>query len=104
MFTKEFVTALATEVAKQVVNELPSAAPTAKEENPIYGIKELAKYLGVTVDWIHKRTGQRKEIPHMKVGGHLMFRKLDIDAWLMQWKVPVINPLSAGIGTIGKLK
>lgn len=98
MYTEEFMTAFAVKVAKQVLSELPSKPTQSKENDPIFTIEKLAAYLGVSKSWVNKRTGKRNEIPHIKVGGHLMFRKTEIDAWLAKQRVPVVNQLSAGLG------
>ena len=60
------------------------------EDDVIYDVQGLAKYLSVSNKWIYERT-QFKEIPHQKVKGLLRFRKKDIDKWLNTHNVPSIN-------------
>ncbi len=49
---------------------------------------EIAKYLNKSVNTIYQMTHKRI-IPHMKVGGTLLFDKEEIDTWLKSQKVPV---------------
>lgn len=52
----------------------------------LIGIKEIAEYLGVTVNtmyaWVHCQ-----QIPFYKVGRLVKFKKQDIDRWLEERKV-----------------
>jgi excisionase family DNA binding protein len=99
---EDFIDALAAAVAKRVIDILPKKLAAPKEDDKIFKVEELAKYLGVSKSWIHQRTA-RKEIPHIKSGLFLMFRKSDIDAWLDSQGVPVVNTLSTGIGKRGRI-
>lgn len=45
--------------------------------------KEVAVYLGLSVDSIYK-LAREKEIPHVKVGRRLLFKKDSIDRWLSE--------------------
>lgn len=67
-----------------------------KEEDTIFTMEGLCHYLQVEPDWIYKRTG-RKEIPHIKAGGLLRFRKRDIDKWLDTCQTPAVNSLSGSL-------
>lgn len=49
---------------------------------------EIAKYLNKSVNTIYQMTHKRI-IPHMKVGGTLLFDKEEIDTWLKSQQVPV---------------
>lgn len=50
----------------------------------LWGIEEVALFLGVPVSAVYKMTGPRSltPIPHVKLGGRLRFRRADIEAWL----------------------
>jgi len=87
---------LAHEVADEVAKILAPllANQPVKKEDSLLGVKELAEYLGVSVQWVYERV-QLKEIPYIKVGKHLRFCKSDIDTWLDSLKVPPMNPLSS---------
>ncbi|MDA3823092.1 MAG: helix-turn-helix domain-containing protein, partial [Bacteroidales bacterium] len=51
----------------------------------LWNIKQVAKYLNLSVDYIYQLT--RKElIPLNKVGNRVLFRKEDIDNWLLEKK------------------
>jgi len=59
------------------------------------GEVELRKNLGgVSKDWIYKRTAGN-EIPFVKVGRMIKFRRSDIDRWLAKQSTPAVIPLSA---------
>ena len=83
---------IADEVAKILV-PLLATQPVNKDDS-LLGVKELAQYLGVSVQWVYERV-QLKEIPHIKMGKHLRFRKSNIDTWLDSLKIPSMSPLSS---------
>jgi len=87
---------LAHEIADKVAKILAPlvAAQPVKKDDSLLGVKELAQYLGVSTQWVYERV-QLKEIPYIKVGKLLRFRKSGIDTWLDSLKVPPMNPLSS---------
>jgi len=87
---------LAHEIADEVAKILAPLLATqhVKKDDPLLGVKELAQYIGVSVQWVYERV-QLKEIPYIKVGKHLRFCKSDIDTWLDSLKVPPMSPLSS---------
>ncbi len=87
---------LAHEIADEVAKILAPLLATqpVKKDAPLLGVKELAQYLGVSVQWVYERV-QLKEIPYIKVGKLLRFRKSDIDGWLDGLKVLPMSPLSS---------
>ena len=87
---------LAHEIADEVAKILAPllATQSVKKDDSLLGVKELAQYLGVSTQWVYERV-QLKEIPYIKMGKHLRFRKWDIDTWLDGLKVPPMNPLSS---------
>ncbi len=64
-------------------------------EDTIFDVPGLVKYLKVSKKWIYERT-HLKEIPYLKVGGQLRFRKRDIENWLNTFKVPAVSTLNKG--------
>ncbi|OPY66095.1 MAG: Helix-turn-helix domain protein [Syntrophorhabdaceae bacterium PtaU1.Bin034] len=48
------------------------------QEESIFDIARLCQYLRVSRKWVYERT-RFNEIPHVKVGGTLMFRKREIE-------------------------
>jgi excisionase family DNA binding protein len=62
-------------------------------EEVLFTAKTLAVYLGVSEKWVYERV-QFKEIPYAKLGGNVRFIKKDIDNWIDDQKVPVVNRLS----------
>lgn len=53
-------------------------------------IKELAEYLSYSPPAIYKMVGQA-EIPSYKLSGKLLFKKSEIDDWLLDFKQPTIK-------------
>ncbi len=49
-------------------------------------VNELAEYLRVTPLWIYNRV-RKKEIPHLKIGRILRFRRSTIEEWLKSKEV-----------------
>jgi len=46
-------------------------------------IKEVARKLGVSENWVYSHLRLRKPfIPHIRLGGHIRFREVDIDKWV----------------------
>ena len=60
-------------------------------------IEEVAGLLRVPKSWIYARTsGEGEQIPFLKLGRHLRFRRSEIEAWLAaqsrnSQKLPVTN-------------
>lgn len=58
--------------------------------------KEACEYLGMPMATLYGLT-HRRQIPHIKRGRILMFKKDDIDQWMEQQRVPIaagIEPLA----------
>ncbi|MDI6760881.1 MAG: helix-turn-helix domain-containing protein [Candidatus Brocadiaceae bacterium] len=68
---------LADTLAVKVAEKLKSASKDQTDK--VFNVKELAQYLGQKPSWIYAHIG---EIPHVKKGGLLMFKKSLIDKWL----------------------
>jgi len=90
---------LVTAISDDVVAKLrPLLAARKVEEDSIeglMGVNELGNYLGgVSRDWIYQRTAGN-EIPFVRVGHLVKFRRSDIDRWLAKQSVPAVAPLSA---------
>jgi excisionase family DNA binding protein len=46
-------------------------------------IKEVARKLGVSENWIYSHLRLRKPlVPHVRLGGHIRFREVDIERWI----------------------
>lgn len=88
------IQAIAQAVTSEMVKVFKPLLNGKGEEDTIFTLERLCEYLNVEPDWIYKRTA-RKEIPYIKAGGLLRFRKRDIDKWLDTCKTPAVNPLSA---------
>ena len=51
------------------------------EREPLWSIEDIAEYLAVPVQHVHKMVAQRS-IPHFRIDEYLRFRRSDIDRWL----------------------
>ncbi len=92
-------------IAAAVVDRLRPAilglkAPPAQSDD-LMGLNQLAAYLGTSKDWIYQRTS-KNEIPHVKIGRLLKFRKADVDRWLSTRSVPDIASVSAPLPPGGR--
>ena len=46
-------------------------------------IKDVAKKLGVSENWVYSHLRVRKPlVPHVRLGGNIRFREEDIDIWI----------------------
>ena len=59
---------------------------TVVNSNDLLTVQEICELLKVSKTYIYWLTHQRK-IPHIKMYGHLMFRRSAIDAWLKDQEV-----------------
>src|SRR3990172_8163611 len=92
----ELLKAIAVEVVamlKPFLSRFLDASSKAGGEE-VMGVPELCAYLGVSKDWVYGRTA-RNEIPFLKVGHLVKFRRSEIDRWLSIRSVPAVAPLSA---------
>jgi excisionase family DNA binding protein len=69
-----------------------ATSPNAEDES-LFTVKTLAKYLQVSQQWVYERV-QHKEILHIKLGKFPRFKKSDINPWLETPKIPASEPLS----------
>ena len=91
----ELVGAIADAVMARLKPILTGLQTNPSQADNLMGVAELGKYLGgVSRDWIYQRTAGN-EIPFVKVGRMIKFRRLDIDRWLAKQSTPAVIPLSA---------
>jgi len=65
----------------------PPAPRTIQEQvDLLFDVAGLSRYIGVEISWIYEHTarGSRVDIPFIKVGRFLRFRRSSIDAWLAE--------------------
>lgn len=65
----------------------PEYAPV---ERTTLTVKEIAEYLGLSVDLIYKLVRQ-KQIPHIKIGARILFKLSSIEKWLSELEEESIN-------------
>lgn len=49
-----------------------------------YSKKELSEYLGLSVFTIDQWVSQKKELPFVKMGTRVMFKKKDVEDWIQE--------------------
>lgn len=84
---------LVREITGEVIRAIKPLLNGKAEDDTIFTVKTLAKYLEVSEKWIYERV-QFKEIPFYKIGGHVRFSKRNITTWVEACKTPAVNPLS----------
>ena len=84
--------ALIEKIAQKVIKEIkPLLSNHENTDNDIiFDVKGLSEYLRVSDKWVYERT-HLNEIPFIKVGGLLRFRKKDIDRWLNSYYTPAVD-------------
>jgi excisionase family DNA binding protein len=91
------------ELVKDVTEAvLKALEPTLKgngEGDTLFTVKTLAKYLEVSEQWVYERV-QQNEIPFVKMGKHLRFKKSDIMRWLDSLNTPAMTPFSGSLRTV----
>ena len=91
----ELVGAIADAVMARLKPILTGLQTNPSQVDDLIGVAELGKYLGgVSKYWIYQRTAGN-EIPFVKVGHMIRFRRSEIDRWLSTRSIPAVSPLSA---------
>ena len=91
----ELVSAIADAVVARLRPMMTGLQTNPSPVDDLMGVTELGKYLGgVSKDWIYQRTAGN-EMPFVKVGRMIKFRRADIDRWLAKQSTPDVIPLSA---------
>lgn len=84
---------LITDIADKVIESLkPLLNSNTVQEDTLFTVESLASYLQVRKQWVYDRV-HLNEIPYMKMGKFLRFRKSVIDKWLDKMKTPAIPSL-----------
>lgn len=78
-FDSQEIDRLAQALAPVLAKELRPLLQAKATGDQVFGVKELAEHLSQKPSWIYAHIG---EIPHVKKGGLLMFKKSSIDKWL----------------------
>ena len=94
------VSVIADEVMARLMPVLTGLQMKTPQGDNLMGVAELGKYLGgVSKDWIYQRTSNN-EIPFIKIGHLIKFRRSDIDRWLSIYAFPAVAPLSRHLPTL----
>ncbi len=87
------------EITQEVIKAIRPLLNGKAEDDTIFTVKTLAKYLEVSDQWVYERV-HLKEIPYIKMGKFPRFKRSDIDRWLDTLKTPAINSLSRRLRVI----
>jgi excisionase family DNA binding protein len=81
------------EIIRGIVKELRPLLLEGQDPDELFDVKGLSQYLGVSPDWVYKKTAL-KEIPYIKLGGGLIkFKKSQVEKWLGEQNIKPIPPL-----------
>ncbi len=81
-------------IVQEVITGLkPLLSNKGSGKDEIFTVETLSKYLNVPTKKIYDMT-HLKEIPFLKVGRGLRFRKSEIDSWLQESYTPAVNSIS----------
>ncbi|HLE17578.1 MAG TPA: helix-turn-helix domain-containing protein [Syntrophales bacterium] len=89
---QEDIQAIAAQVTAEVLKAIkPIVGKGQPTEDTLMTVDECAVYLRVKPQWLYKRT-QLKEIPYVKLGRFVMFKKIEVDQWVdREGKMPQLN-------------
>jgi excisionase family DNA binding protein len=76
---------------EKAIENLKTANPIQVNNAPM-NVKEVSKYLNISVSAIYKRTF-KNEIPHYKYAKILYFKKEEIDEWIYANKIKTIQDI-----------
>jgi len=91
VFPPELLEAISNELAKKI-GPLLSAHTSEEKECGLFDVEALSKYLNVNKTWVYDRV-KFNDIPYIKMGKYLRFKKPRIDRWLEKQSV---KPLPNG--------
>ncbi|MDV7188460.1 helix-turn-helix domain-containing protein [Lutibacter sp. TH_r2] len=75
-----------------IENKLLTSNDTSKTVFEIMSLNQLCKYYDFHKSFIYKLTSNR-EIPHYKKGKRLVFKKDEINTWLLENKIKTMDDL-----------
>ncbi|MDH3973502.1 MAG: helix-turn-helix domain-containing protein [Deltaproteobacteria bacterium] len=70
------------EIVQEVVDALLPQLANHADNDTIFDVEGLAKYLKVGTQWVY----ENKNIPCFKIGKYKRFRKSKIDQWLCEYE------------------
>jgi len=62
-------------------------------DGTLWKVSDVAAYLAVSVAWVYERV-ERGDIPHMKIGAHVRFKRQEIEGWAEEHRRP--QPAASG--------
>lgn len=89
-------------IAEKVVSCLKplfSRGADKTEDDTVFTVEGLSKYLSVSEQWVYERV-QLKEIPFIKIGKFIRFKKGSIDKWLTGQETPAANLFSKRVSQL----
>jgi excisionase family DNA binding protein len=76
-------------ISKEIMDDVRRVLASERTEHHdiLFTVDSLAEYLQLSKQWIYERV-HFKEIPYVKIGKFLRFKKSQIDKWLNGFAVP----------------
>lgn len=71
---------------------------TAISAKPILNLDEAVAFTGFSKGHLYRLTSQR-EIPHYKKGQKLLFKKSELEAWMLEDKVETVTSIDSQAAT-----
>ena len=87
----ELVDAIGNNVAKKIQPFLVATVSDNRGDG-LLNVESLSEYLGVNKTWVYDRV-KFNEIPHIKMGKYLRFKKKQIDKWIEK---QTVKPIPGG--------
>lgn len=72
---------------RDIIRNEFEALPKSVADKPFLTLKETSEFTGISIHTIYRMTS-RKEIPHLKAGGKLLFDRAELTQWLNATKQP----------------
>ena len=78
------------ESIRQVIKSELSALPRPEKIKTYFSLQEVCEFLDLSKQTVYTLT-HKKQIPHIKRAGKLLFSRSEITAWLEQSRQPVLE-------------
>jgi excisionase family DNA binding protein len=98
-FEKQDIESIAKEIIKKI--KPLSLFKYKSNDDTYFDIKGLAIYLKVSKKWVYANI-KEMNIPHIKLKGHIRFKKSDIEKWIDSYNIPAINRIDRIVKGIKK--
>lgn len=84
---------LVREITQEVIRALKPLLSGKSEDDTVFDVEGLAKYLQVDESWVYKQVSL-KTIPYFKTGKYTRFKKAAVEKWIDSQTVRPASPLT----------